>query len=392
MNRKKIKLGELCKPQKGQIKESPNTIIDYIDISSVDSNSKTITGYQTMPFSEAPSRARKPVEKNSVIVSTVRPNLNAVAVFKKETNNKPVVSTGFCVLDSKENVDYRFIFNFCRSKTFVDNMVSQATGASYPAVTDKIIRSALVPEYSYEEQCEISSVLDRISQIIESRKRELLTLDDLVKAQFVEMFGDPIHNTNNMPVLPMTDVCEIIDGDRGKNYPKQEDFFEEEYCLFLNAKNVTKRGFNFSECMYITKEKDDALRKGKLQRGDVVLTTRGTLGNLAFYTNDVPFENVRINSGMVILRMNRNIIDEGFFIEQFRMQVDDIKTSIASGSAQPQLPISTMNKIAMIVPDLSLQKEYTSFVAQVDKSKIAIQKSLETIQVLFDSLMQQYFG
>ena len=106
----------------------------------------------------------------------------------------------------------------------------------------------------------------------------------------------------------------------------------------------------------------------------------------------MPFENVRINSGMVILRMNRNIIDEGFFIEQFRMQVDDIKTSIASGSAQPQLPISTMNKIAMIVPDLSLQKEYTSFVAQVDKSKIAIQKSLETIQVLFDSLMQQYFG
>ena len=144
--------------------------------------------------------------------------------------------------------------------------------------------------------------------------------------------------------------------------------------------------------MYITKEKDDALRKGKLQRGDVVLTTRGTLGNLAFYTNDVPFENVRINSGMVILRMNRNIIDEGFFIEQFRMQVDDIKTSIASGSAQPQLPISTMNKITMIVPDLSLQKEYASFVTQVDKSKVATQKALDESQLLFESLMQKYFG
>ena len=243
-----------------------------------------------------------------------------------------------------------------------------------------------------DEQASIVETLDKVEKIISTRQKELQTLDELIKARFVEMFGDPIHNTNNMPVRPMTDVCEIIDGDRGKNYPKQEDFFEEEYCLFLNAKNVTKRGFNFSECMYITKEKDDALRKGKLQRGDVVLTTRGTLGNLAFYTNDVPFENVRINSGMVILRMNRNIIDEGFFIEQFRMQVDDIKTSIASGSAQPQLPISTMNKIAMIVPDLSLQKEYASFVTQVDKSKVAIQKSLDEAQILFDSLMQQYFG
>ena len=164
-------------------------------------------------------------------------------------------------------------------------------------------------------------------------------------------------------------LADIIDGDRGKNYPKQEDFFDEEYCLFLNAKNVTNHGFDFSECMFVTKEKDESLRKGKLKRGDVVLTTRGTLGNLAFYTDAVPYENVRINSGMVILRMNKQIIDEGFFIEQFRMQVDDIKKTIASGSAQPQLPISTMNKIFVIMPDMKEQKLFSNFVAQVDKSK-----------------------
>lgn len=226
-----------------------------------------------------------------------------------------------------------------------------------------------VKDNTYNKQVLICNYLDILFRIMKKREEQLEKMDKLIKARFVEMFGDPVRNSKCLPVLPMTEVCKIIDGDRGKNYPKQEEFFEDEYCLFLNAKNVTSQGFNFSERMFITKEKDEVLRKGKLNRGDVVLTTRGTLGNIAFYTEDVPFENVRINSGMVILRMNRSIIDEGFFIEQFRMQVDDIKKTVASGSAQPQLPISTMNKISVIMPDLKVQREFSGFVHQVNKSK-----------------------
>lgn len=130
------------------------------------------------------------------------------------------------------------------------------------------------------------------------------------------MFGNPLFSDNNS--ISMTDVIEIIDGDRENNYPKQSDFFDNEYCLFLNAKNVTDHGFDFSNNMYITKEKDEQLRKGKLKCGDVVLTTRGTVGNLAFYDNNVIYENIRINSGMVILRMNKEKLNERFFIEQFK--------------------------------------------------------------------------
>ena len=249
-----------------------------------------------------------------------------------------------------------------------------------------------VKDNTYNKQVLICNYLDILFRIMKKREEQLEKMDKLIKARFVEMFGDPVRNSKCLPVLPMTEVCKIIDGDRGKNYPKQEEFFEDEYCLFLNAKNVTSQGFNFSERMFITKEKDEVLRKGKLNRGDVVLTTRGTLGNIAFYTEDVPFENVRINSGMVILRMNRSIIDEGFFIEQFRMQVDDIKKTVASGSAQPQLPISTMNKISVIMPDLKVQREFSGFVHQVNKSKVEVQKALDKAQLLFDSLMQKYFG
>ena len=131
---------------------------------------------------------------------------------------------------------------------------------------------------------------------------------------------------------------------------------------------------HFDNCMYISKEKDEALRKGKLSRGDVVLTTRGTLGNLAFYTDEIPYEHVRINSGMVILRMKKDVLDEVYFIEQFKMQLADIKEKIASGSAQPQLPISTMNKIQILIPRIEIQKQFADFVKQTDKSKFIHQK------------------
>ena len=144
--------------------------------------------------------------------------------------------------------------------------------------------------------------------------------------------------------------------------------------------------------MYITEEKDRILRNGKLSRGDVVLTTRGTLGNLAFYDESIPYEHMRINSGMVILRMKREYVTERFFIEQFKMQLASIKEKIASGSAQPQLPISTMNKIMMLVPDVEQQQEFTTFLEQTDKSKLEIQQSLDKLELLKKSLMQEYFG
>ncbi len=246
-----------------------------------------------------------------------------------------------------------------------------------------------LPEKSKQIEC--ASLLEKISGIITARQKQLQKLDDLVKARFIELFGDPVRNSMGLPTEPMTTVCAIIDGDRGKNYPKQDEFSDTGYCLFLNAKNVTATGFSFESRMFITKEKDNALHNGKLERGDVVLTTRGTLGNLAFYDDSVPFENVRINSGMVILRMNKSVMTEVFFIEQFKLQLQSIKGKIASGSAQPQLPISTMNKIRILLAPMALQEQFAAFVEQTDKSKVAVQKALDEAQLLFDSLMQKYF-
>ena len=135
-------------------------------------------------------------------------------------------------------------------------------------------------------------------------------------------------------------LLEIIDGDRGVNYPNGSDFQEEGYCLFMNTKNVRPDGFEFGSTMFISEEKDRLLRKGKLKRDDVVLTTRGTIGNVGIYSEDVPFDNIRINSGMLIFRPNKQALLPSFLFEMFRSDIvkDQIRKQ-TTGAAQPQLPI-----------------------------------------------------
>lgn len=149
---------------------------------------------------------------------------------------------------------------------------------------------------------------------------------------------------------------ELIDGDRGKNYPKNDEMLEKGYCLFLNAKNVTLNGFAFDENVFITKEKDEILRKGKLNRNDIVLTTRGTIGNVGLYDDKITYDNVRINSGMLIIRNNDNNINTKYLYYQLtspfiRNQIFGLKT----GSAQPQIPITVLKKLKLIIPDKRIQ-------------------------------------
>ena len=128
-----------------------------------------------------------------------------------------------------------------------------------------------------------------------------------------------------IPIDPEWDILrfkdapfDIIDGDRGSNYPKKQDFSSNGYCVFLNTKNVRPNGFDFSEIEFITQEKDESLRKGKLRRGDVVLTTRGTIGNTGYYGNNVVFDHVRINSGMLIFRADTTKLSGNYLFHFFQ--------------------------------------------------------------------------
>jgi len=181
---------------------------------------------------------------------------------------------------------------------------------------------------------------------------------------------------------------EIIDGDRGKNYPKKDEFFESGYCLFLNTKNVTTNGFKFTELNFITKEKDERLRKGKLKRYDLVLTTRGTVGNVGFYNKNIPFNNMRINSGMVIIRPNG--INEKFNYQLFKYLKRDFEI-FTSGSAQPQLPIRDLKEMPFLFPSLPEQRTIASVLSSLDDKIDLLHRQNKTLEAMAETLFRQWF-
>ena len=193
--------------------------------------------------------------------------------------------------------------------------------------------------------------------------------------------------------LPVAEApLEIIDGDRGVNYPKQEDFGPSGDCLFLNTGNVTTTGFNFADRSFITKEKDAALRKGKLKRHDVVLTTRGTVGNVALFDDSVHFEDVRINSGMVLLRAEQSKLLPRFLFQFVRSPLfKEQVAALTTGSAQPQLPIRDIRRVEIPLPPLAEQKAIAAVLGALD-DKIELNRRMNaTLEAMARALFQSWF-
>ena len=177
-------------------------------------------------------------------------------------------------------------------------------------------------------------------------------------------------DSEKFQILKFTEApFEIIDGDRGKHYPKKTDFYKNGHCLFLNTKNVRLNGFDFDSKEFITINKDRILRKGKLRRGDIVLTTRGTIGNVGYYNNSVLFNHIRINSGMLIFRPDEDRLHGKYLFhffqsQYFRKQCD----AIVSGAAQPQLPIRSLNEVFIPLPKLNIQKKIVEVLSTWDQA------------------------
>ena len=185
---------------------------------------------------------------------------------------------------------------------------------------------------------------------------------------------------------------QLIDGDRGKNYPKHNDFMENGYCLFLSAKNVTKSGFQFQKTLFINETKDRELRAGKLKYGDIVLTTRGTVGNVAYYDNNNPYKHIRINSGMIIIRADNKLWNPKFlyFILKSELLKEQI-INLISGSAVPQLPARDIRKFILPVINRSLQNKITNIILDInDKVNLNIEIN-QTLEKMSQTLFKSWF-
>lgn len=348
----------------------------FIDIDKVSPTRRSVTNEEVKVYN---GQSSSKFCDGDTVFSRITPCLENRKIAKVAIEGDAAFgSTEFYVFRAKKKkADARFTYYLTSSDAVVLPAINSMTGASGRQRADKRFIQRLklnLPDLPTQER--IADILSAYDDLIEANNHriELLeqTAQELYKEWFVRFRFPGYENAKFEDGIPegwsyvrFGKAIDIIDGDRGVNYPKQEEFYPEGDCLFLNAGNVTSKGFNFSACSYITKEKDSILRKGKLQHGDVVLTTRGTVGNVAFYNETMTFSEMRINSGMVILRNLGVVSPEYIYTSLHHEYLQKLMTMYASGSAQPQLPIKDMKRMKIIKPDAKTMERFTEMSADI---------------------------
>lgn len=358
----------------------PEDTFDYISLSDVSEG--TILQTETTPIDEAPSRAQRRVQKGDILVGTVRPKQVSHGVVTEEHDGK-ICSSGFGVLRSPTNLNPLYLLQEVLSHQFFRQMEAYVAGSGYPAVKIGDLQKHRIAIPPLPEQRKIATVLYNVDQaiqkteeIIEQTKRvkkglmqDLFTKGYFEHDEFTKINSGFVNMEipSNWKLQKFTKSFEIIDGDRGKNYPSSSDFMEDGYCLFLNAKNVTSEGFVFEETKFISQNKDKKMSKGKLERKDIVMTTRGTVGNIALFDDNVEYDNLRINSGMVIFRIKKvdynvrfyyHLFNSDFFLKQIN--------KISYGSAQPQTSVTEIKKLKILEFDNEEMDKISEILDDVD--------------------------
>lgn len=311
---------------------------------------------------------------------------------------KICIGRGLAAIRATKFIDKEYLFNFL---VMHESEIVGNTGAVFNSINKAQVENIKVPLPTLSAQRRIVSKLDKafaaIAKAKENAEKNLANSKELFESYLNGVFAKPGKGWEEKK-LGDKNLLKLIDGDRGKNYPKKSDFFEKGYCLFLNTKNVRPDGFDFETSIFINKKKNDALGNGKLDRNDIVMTTRGTIGNLGIFSADVNYINIRINSGMLIFRPNIKVIMPEYLFESLRSGI--IKTQIAkhvSGAAQPQLPIKTLVNFTFPVPkSLSKQCAIVSNLnvlsAQTKKLEAIYTQKLADLEELKKSVLQMAFN
>ena len=277
-------------------------------------------------------------------------------------------------------------------------LIKQGIGGAQPNISQTILKNLDFSLPPLPEQRAIVKKLESLFSSLDAGVADLKKAQQQLKIYRQAVLKKAFEGNDSWSYKIIKDVIKTIDGDRGKNYPKKNEFFQEEYCLFLSTKNVRNGKFLFEDNLFITKDKDSELRSGKLERGDIVLTTRGTLGNVALFDDEIRFENIRINSGMLILRIKdhkelnqkylMNFINSPIFFDQLK--------SKQSGTAQPQIPANILKEIIISFPqDIEEQKDIVkqieSRLSVCDSIEQNIKESLEKAEALRQSILKKAF-
>ncbi len=278
--------------------------------------------------------------------------------------------------DGKLFMPYLYLF----MEGYVEELRRQAIGGVIKYIKLGNLTDAMIELPEVEEQKSIVEILFKTKQILEHREEEIEKLDNLIKARFVEMFGD----CTNM--ISLSELCLIIT-DGTHQSPK----FQHEGIPFILVSNLSKNTVTYDTDKFISAETYKELyKRTPIEIGDILLSTVGSYGHPAVVVEDRKF---LFQRHIAYLKPKSDILNSYYMHGALlspgcQRQIEEK----VKGIAQKTLNLSEIRKIRIPVPSLDLQKQYADFVHQVNKSKVAVQKALDKAQTLFDSLMQEYFG
>lgn len=247
----------------------------YIDLSSVDKDEKRIVNelVQWIIWANAPSRARQIVQEGDVLISTVRPNLNGVAIVESKYDGA-ISSTGFCVLRAiPEILNSRYLFHWVCSSKFVNDMVRLATGASYPAVSDRIIHESLIPLPSIDEQQQFAVLLDKADAIRKKRREALKLADEFLRSVFLDIFGDPVTNPKGWPKTNLKSLTTKIGS--GATPLGGDSVYQNSGVSFIRSMNIYDGDFFKKDLAYLDNMQADKLSNVEVRSGDLLLNITG---------------------------------------------------------------------------------------------------------------------
>ena len=236
-----------------------------------------------------------------------------------------------------------------------------------------------------ETQSYIVSALDSVSKIIEYRQQQLQKLDELVKARFIEFFGDPVADSKGWGQVPLKQMLESI----RYGTSTSPAFAEDGYC-FIRATNIKNGRIVKNDMKHISQYEADRLEKCKLVGGEVLIVRSGVnAGDTCVITD----EYIGQYAGYDMILVMKDEMNPIFLNELINTEyMNKVVKPLTRRAAQPHLNSEQVQSFPIIKVPKYLQDEFADFVKQISKSKSAVQKSLDETQVLFDSLMQKYFG
>ncbi|MFR0901690.1 MAG: restriction endonuclease subunit S [Anaerobutyricum sp.] len=335
--------------------------------------------------------AAKIVPANSIMVGT-RVGIGKVAINTVEMSTSQDVISLIGI--DKDKWYKPYLCKLLLSKK--DYFNSQARGATIKGIKIDVVANIDVLEIDYATQRKVAATLNKIDTLIVLRKQQLEKLDELIKARFVEMFGEPVSNPYKFEVRSLQNMLDDgiityhLDGNHGSDYPRNEEFVESGVS-YISANCIIDDTVNLNLAKHLTEERAAKLRKGIAQDEDVLFAHNATVGPVAIlHTRETK---VILGTSLTAYRCNKQRIlpaylkaymqSEGFV----RQYTKDMKQTTRN-----QVPITAQRKYLFIVPPLSLQNQFAAFVERVDQQKQTVQQSLEKLELMKKALMQEYFG